>query len=95
MYELAWKLLKEVLSLLGIVCRNPRECFKHAVSNGFLENVDVWLRMIRMIEDRNELVHVYSFEGSREIFERIKKDYLAQFERLESRAEEFLKEELA
>lgn len=86
-YELSWKLIKEALAFLGVVCKNPRECFKQAYQNGLIENQEAWLRMI---EDRNELVHVYSFEGSREIFERVRKDYFGLFIHLKERVKGML-----
>lgn len=38
--------------------------------------IDVW---IKMLEDRNYLVHTYTFEESRKIFEHIKDLYLSEF----------------
>ncbi|OEU47699.1 MAG: nucleotidyltransferase [Desulfuromonadales bacterium C00003096] len=72
-YELSWKLIKELLANLGIICKNPRNCFKQAVINDLIRDEDIWLNMI---EDRNELVHIYVFIKSREIFENIKNKYL-------------------
>ncbi|BCB96577.1 hypothetical protein JZK55_14990 [Dissulfurispira thermophila] len=71
-YELSWKLIKEYLADMGIICNNPRDCFKSAFANGLLDNEETWLKMI---EDRNYLVHTYTFEKSREIFERIRDFY--------------------
>ena len=73
-YELSWKLIKEYLSDVGIICNNPRDCFRGAFANGLIDNEESWLKMI---EDRNYLVHTYTFERSREIFERIKNSYAA------------------
>lgn len=81
-YELSWKLIKEWLADKGIICKNPRLCFKYAYENNLIEDENVWLDMI---EDRNALVHTYTYEESREIFERIKKNYLEAFKRLYER----------
>jgi len=75
-YELAWKLIKTVLADKGIICRNPRDCFKQAVINELIADEEVWLNMI---EDRNELVHLYQFANSRKIFENIKSEYIKSF----------------
>jgi len=72
-YELSWKMIKVYLEDLGIICKNPRDCFKQAKINGLVEDEDLWMEMI---ETRNQLVHEYSFEFSREIFAKIKKDYV-------------------
>ena len=72
-YELSWKLIKELLANLGIICKNPRNCFKQAVINDLISDEEVWLNMI---DDRNERVHLYEFVKSREIVEHIKNDYL-------------------
>lgn len=71
-YELSWKLIKEYLSDIGIICNNPRDCFKSAFANDLIDSEESWLKMI---EDRNYLVHTYTFEKSREIFEHIKGFY--------------------
>ncbi len=75
-YELSWKLIKAYLEDVGIVCKNPKDCFKYAVENGLIENENIWMEMI---DDRNLLVHTYSSEDSREIFENIKDKYLDLF----------------
>jgi len=71
-YELAWKLIKTWLAETGIVCKNPRDCFKSAKANGLLTDETGWLRMI---EDRNLLVHTYTMELSRQIFNKIKQSH--------------------
>lgn len=71
-YELSWKLIKEYLADIGIICNNPRDCFKSAFANNLIDSEDTWLKMI---EDRNYLVHTYTFEKSRKIFEHIKGFY--------------------
>ena len=84
-YELAWKLIKEHLADLGIVCNSPRECFKHAVNNSLIQNMEDWMKMI---EDRNRLVHTYTFEESREIYENIKNSHAESFRYLHGKIRE-------
>jgi len=75
-YELSWKLIREYLTDKGIVAHNPRDTFKNAFANNLIDNEEKWLKMI---EDRNYLVHTYTFEESRIIFERIKDSYVSSF----------------
>lgn len=89
-FELSWKIIKAYLEDKGIICKNPRECFKQAKLNGLIEDEKIWMDMI---EDRNLLVHTYTCEDSREIFENIKKKYLNSFSTLyEFLEKEFLNE---
>jgi len=67
-YDLSWKLMKDYLGEQGIIVRNPRACFKEAYANGLIQDEFAWMEMI---EDRNLLVHVYTFEESRKIFEKV------------------------
>src|SRR5699024_1078566 len=60
-YEISWKFIKAYLNEMGIACKNPRECFKYAKTNGLIRNELEWLNMI---EDRNLLVHTYSLKRS-------------------------------
>lgn len=84
-YELAWKLIKQVLEDKGIICRNPRDSFKQAVLNELITQEEAWLAML---EDRNLLVHTYGPETSRELFEKIRSTYLKLFEELKEKVEE-------
>lgn len=89
-YELSWKLIKAYLEDKGIICRNPRDCFKEAFINGLIGDEDGW---IKMIEDRNYLVHTYTFEESRKIFEHIKETHIFLFEEFFKRIEQDFRNE--
>lgn len=78
-YEIAWKLIKEHLETTGIICKNPKECFKSAKENLLITNEMNW---ILMIEDRDFLVHCYTFEQSRSIFDNIKKMHYSSLQEL-------------
>lgn len=80
-YELSWKLMKEYLADLGIIAKSPRAVFKEAFNNDLITDIETWMGII---EDRNLLVHTYTLEESREIFERIKNKYVSEFERFYS-----------
>ncbi|WP_353686783.1 HI0074 family nucleotidyltransferase substrate-binding subunit [Thermodesulfovibrio sp. 3462-1] len=90
-YELSWKAIRIYLEDLGIICKNPRECFKQAKINGLIEDEITWMEMI---ETRNRLVHEYSAEFSREIFEEIKTKYVKILEDLYKTLKERLSDEL-
>ena len=75
-YELSWKLLKSYLEYKGLFCKSPRECFKLSVQNNLIKNEIIWFEMI---DDRNLLVHTYTFEHSRGIFKNIKEKYVEEF----------------
>ena len=89
-YELAWKLIKEALADRGIICKNPRDCFKQAYANELIQDQKIWLKMI---EDRNLLVHSYDASISRGIFEDIKEEYLPAFHYLKQALEQELADE--
>jgi len=84
-YELAWKLIKTYLAETGIFCKNPRDCFKSAKANGLIHDEMGWLRMI---EDRNLLVHTYTLELLREIFEKVKAAHYALLRNLLEKVKE-------
>jgi nucleotidyltransferase substrate binding protein (TIGR01987 family) len=86
-FELSWKLIKNFLEERGLICKSPRGCFKEAFLYGLLDDEEVWLEMI---DDRNYLVHTYTFERSREIFEKIKTKYIKSFKYLYEKVKEEL-----
>jgi len=78
-FEQAWKVLKAFLEDEGIECKSPKGCLKEAYAVGFIDDEKVWLKMLA---DRNNSSHIYSFEVSREIFENLKALYVGAFEKL-------------
>lgn len=72
-YELSWKLMKEYLADMGVIVKNPRNTFKEAFNNDLIEDVETWMQII---EDRNLLVHTYTLEESRKVFNRVKEKYI-------------------
>jgi len=90
-YELSWKIIKLYLEDLGIICKSPRDCFKQAKINNLIEDEVTW---IEMIETRNQLVHEYSSDFSREIFEKIKSNYVRILEELYKNIKERLENDM-
>jgi nucleotidyltransferase substrate binding protein (TIGR01987 family) len=75
-YELLWKSLKLYFESEGIECKTPRACFKEAYKESFIEDEEIGLNLLK---DRNLTVHIYNEVMSREIYERIKNDYVGLF----------------
>jgi nucleotidyltransferase substrate binding protein (TIGR01987 family) len=76
--ELCWKALKKLLREEGVTATTPRHVLQEAYSFKWLENEDIWLRMLR---DRNLTSHTYREEQAREIYERIP-SYCLEFRKL-------------
>ncbi len=72
-FELFWKLLKVYLEGQGLIVRTPRDSFKEAFRLGIVDDEAICLRML---DDRNLTVHLYDEQTSREVFVRIKNDYV-------------------
>lgn len=84
-YEQAWKLLKAFIEYKGGAdVKLPRDIFKEAYAAGLLSEGEVWLEMIK---DRNLTSHTYDEENAREIYRRVKVEYLAHFQELVRRIE--------
>ena len=83
-FELSWKTIKEYLIYSGydIVSVWPRGILKTAFSAGIIEDGEEW---IEMMEARNSLSHMYSFEMSRKIYNDIKNKYIVLFDKLKEK----------
>lgn len=68
--EIYWKVFKRFLELEGIETKTPREALKGAFKAAWLENDDVWLKML---QDRNQTSHMYDEAQADEIYENIKR----------------------
>ncbi len=78
-FELLWKTLKLLLLDEGIITNSPKEVLKETYRFGLINIESLFLDML---DDRNQTSHIYSEEVSKEIFNRIKKDYLAAIKKL-------------
>jgi nucleotidyltransferase substrate binding protein (TIGR01987 family) len=58
-FELSWKVMKRLLSERGIVVNSPKETFRQAAAEGFINDLDLWFDFL---EKRNLTSHVYSVE---------------------------------
>ena len=70
-FELAWKTLKDYLTLEGFEVRSPRETIRQGFQSGYIMNGEDWLQALA---DRNLTTHIYDDEISirvlKDIFER-------------------------
>ena len=85
-FELAWKLIKSYLEYMGVAetTGSPRETIQNGFKQGIIENGVVW---INMMLSRNSLSHIYDEKTSREIYNKIKNNYINLFTRLRERLE--------
>jgi nucleotidyltransferase substrate binding protein (TIGR01987 family) len=78
-YELAWKTVQEKLKNQGLeVCRSPKECFKQAFYQEWIDNE---LLFSDMIKNRNLTTHTYDSELAENVYLDIK-NYLPLFKEL-------------
>lgn len=80
-FELAWKCMKDYLELEGIVSSigSPREIIQLAYKHNLIDNGDVW---IDMMLSRNSLSHMYDENISRDIYDKIKNEYIDLLKKL-------------
>ena len=77
-FELAWKCIKDYLEIQGIVSNigSPREIIQLAFKHNIIKDGEKW---IEMMISRNSLSHMYDKNISREIYEKIKFEYINLF----------------
>lgn len=80
-FELAWKTMKDYLEYQGIIDKigSPRGVIQQAFSSGLVEDGEVWLDMML---SRNELSHLYDEQESRDIYDKIKNEYVSEIKNL-------------
>ena len=85
-FKLAWKTVKDALEYLGLVDKtgSPRENIQVGFRHGIIEDGEKW---IEIMLSRNALAHLYDEKSSREIYQKIKKDYIQEFKKLREKLE--------
>ncbi|MBI2095938.1 MAG: nucleotidyltransferase substrate binding protein [Candidatus Omnitrophica bacterium] len=78
-FELAWKLLKNILAFQGVEAATPRTAVKEAFRAGLIQDGQGW---IDMLEDRNQTSHLYDEDKARTIFQKIITGHLNLLETL-------------
>lgn len=73
-FELAWKVLKDILREQGIDAASPREVMKSAYKSGMLDSGEKW---IEMLDQRNLMSHTYDESNFRSAVDLIKNHYIS------------------
>ena len=90
-FELGWKLLKEMLAYDGKpigASGSPRAILKASYECYDFMEEEIWLDML---QDRNDLTHIYSKTRAAELVEKILQCYIPAFERMGSSIQELRK----
>lgn len=83
-FELGWKLLKSLLFYEGSkasMTGSPRGIIKEAYAVYPFFDGELWLDML---QDRNSMAHVYDGNAAKKLVQRILKEYIPQFGKLET-----------
>ncbi len=56
-FELSWKTMKKLLQERGQIANSPREVFRIAAQEGFIDNPEIWFDFLKK---RNMTVHTYN-----------------------------------
>lgn len=83
-FELSWKCIKDYLEIQGVVSNigSPREIIQLAFKHNIISDGEKW---IEMMLSRNNLSHMYDKEISRNIYEKIKEEYVKLLEELQEK----------
>ncbi len=63
----------------GLEINNPRECYKQAFKEGFIDDIDIWNDILL---SRNATAHIYDEADYEKIKNRILKEYIHAIEKL-------------
>lgn len=85
-FELSWKTIKDYLEYLGVTEKtgSPREIIQLGFKQGIISDGEAW---IQMMLSRNALSHLYDEKTSREIYDKISKEYVKLFNELKQKFE--------
>lgn len=86
-FELAWKVLKELLRYEGNSIANtgsPREIIKAAYAVYEFIDEAVWLSMLK---ERNNMTHIYDGNAAKELVDKIIEQYIPTFNLMEEKIE--------
>lgn len=79
-YELAWRLMKALIEYKGGgEPKFPRDVFREAFAGGIIADGEVWLVMMK---DRNLTSHTYDDIHAKEVYMRVKNNYLVHYDDL-------------
>lgn len=88
-FELAWKTIKDYLEYLGYIDKigSPREIIQNGYKQGIIKDGEEWINMMLA---RNMLAHIYDEATSREIYNKIKGEFILLFDNLKSQFENII-----
>lgn len=93
-FELGWKLLENLLAYEGIAASatgSPRGIIKEAYAAYPFFDGELWLDMLK---DRNNTAHIYDGAAAQSLVDRILKEYIPQFVRLDEALREHYGDQL-
>lgn len=74
-FELCWKIVKIFLNKqFGVDIFSPKGCFRELRKNKLFSDGETEI-FLKMIDDRNEVIHTYNEDFAKELCQKIKKDY--------------------
>ena len=73
-FELSWKIMQKLLKERGRIANSPRETFRMAALEGFIDDPEIWFLFIKK---RNITVHTYNQTSADEVIA-IFKDFSSQ-----------------
>lgn len=81
-FELAWKTVKVFLEQrFGIEAASPKECFRELRNNAALTDEGV-AELLRMTDDRNEVIHTYKEAFADELYKAIASKYAPMLQKV-------------
>lgn len=63
-FELCWKIMKKLLEIRGKIVNSPKESFRMAALEGFINDPELWFDFLKK---RNLTVHSYNSEYADEV----------------------------
>lgn len=63
-FELSWKIMKRLLEERGRIANSPRETFRMAAQEGFINDPELWFDFLKK---RNMTVHTYNQSEADEV----------------------------
>ncbi|MEK7078749.1 MAG: HI0074 family nucleotidyltransferase substrate-binding subunit [Patescibacteria group bacterium] len=77
-FEMAWKIMKSIVELEGLITTSPRNAIRQAATVGLIDNPSVWLEFL---ENRNLTVHTYKEEVAQKVYKSAK-EFIPHVEKL-------------
>lgn len=76
-FEVFWKTFQKIGQSEGVMIGSPKAAFAYAFQAGLIKHENIWLKLLN---DRNMTTHTYHEMIAKEIYERIKSEYVFEFQ---------------